>query len=97
MLSQDTTTFYRSLRNNIKLGKLDAIDDRVIEATRKADAHEFFQTLADSHGHAGCDAFVGERGVRLPGGRRQRMSNAAFFSRKSLLWDAPIPVLDEAT
>ncbi|BBD39157.1 multidrug ABC transporter ATP-binding protein [Aminobacter sp. Y103A] len=92
VVSQDTALFHRSLRDNIKLGKPDASDDEVVAAARKAEAHDFIQTLADNRGRQGYDAFVGERGVKLSGGQRQRVAIARVF-----LKDAPILILDEAT
>ena len=92
VVSQDTALFHRSLRDNIKLGKPDATDAEVIAAARKAEAHEFIQTLEDNRARTGYDAFVGERGVKLSGGQRQRVAIARVF-----LKDAPILILDEAT
>ncbi|WP_269930650.1 ABC transporter ATP-binding protein [Aminobacter sp. HY435] len=92
VVSQDTALFHRSLRDNIKLGKPDASDEEVVAAARKAEAHDFIQTLADNRGREGYDAFVGERGVKLSGGQRQRVAIARVF-----LKDAPILILDEAT
>jgi ATP-binding cassette subfamily B multidrug efflux pump len=61
-------------------------------AARRAEAHEFIQTLEDPAGRRGYDAHVGERGVKLSGGQRQRIAIA-----RVMLKDAPILVLDEAT
>ena len=64
----------------------------MIQASKRAEAHEFIRDLADPIGRRGYDAFVGERGVKLSGGQRQRIAIA-----RVILKDAPILVLDEAT
>ena len=87
MIPQDPQLFHRSLMENIRYGRLDASDDEVIEAAKKAHAHEFvLQT------EKGYDSLVGERGVKLSGGQRQRVAIA-----RAILKDAPILILDEAT
>jgi ATP-binding cassette subfamily B multidrug efflux pump len=70
----------------------DATEAEIIEAARKANAHDFIAGLEDLAGRTGFDAHVGERGVKLSGGQRQRIAIARVF-----LKDAPILVLDEAT
>ncbi|MBB5190758.1 ATP-binding cassette subfamily B protein [Silvimonas terrae] len=87
LIPQDPTLFHRSLRENIRYGKLDASDNEVIAAAQKAHAHDFIEQMSD-----GYDAMVGERGVKLSGGQRQRIAIA-----RVILKDAPILILDEAT
>ncbi|QDF99622.1 multidrug ABC transporter ATP-binding protein [Azoarcus sp. DD4] len=92
MVTQDTSLLHRSVRDNILYGRPDATDADMIAAARRAEAHEFVQTLSDPHGRRGYDAHVGERGVKLSGGQRQRIAIA-----RVMLKDAPILLLDEAT
>jgi len=92
MVTQDTSLLHRSIAENILYGKPDATAQQMIEAATKAEAHDFIQTLYDSHGNKAYDAQVGERGVKLSGGQRQRIAIA-----RVLLKNAPILVLDEAT
>jgi ATP-binding cassette subfamily B multidrug efflux pump len=92
MVTQDTSLLHRSVRDNILYGRPDATDEDMIAAARRAEAHEFIQTLTDPHGRTGYDAHVGERGVKLSGGQRQRIAIA-----RVMLKDAPILLLDEAT
>ncbi len=85
-IPQDPSLFHRSLLENIRYGS-HATEDEVIEAAKKAFAHEFILTLPK-----GYASLVGERGVKLSGGQRQRIAIARAF-----LKNAPILILDEAT
>jgi ATP-binding cassette subfamily B multidrug efflux pump len=92
MVTQDNSLLHRSVRDNILYGKPDAGDAQMIAAARRAEAHEFVESLVDPKGRRGYDAHVGERGVKLSGGQRQRIAIA-----RVMLKDAPILLLDEAT
>jgi ATP-binding cassette subfamily B multidrug efflux pump len=92
MVQQDTALLHRSVRENILYGRADATEAQMIDAAKRAEAHEFIQDLTDAEGRRGYDARVGERGVKLSGGQRQRIAIA-----RVILKDAPILVLDEAT
>lgn len=84
---QDTYLFNMSIKDNIKLGKLDATDDEIIEAAKRASAHQFIMDTEE-----GYDTILGERGVRLSGGQKQRISIA-----RMILKEPQIILLDEAT
>jgi ATP-binding cassette, subfamily B, multidrug efflux pump len=92
MVQQESSLLHRSVRDNILYGRPDATEAEMIEAARRAEAHEFILSLQDSMGRSGYDAHVGERGVKLSGGQRQRVAIA-----RVILKDAPILILDEAT
>ena len=92
MVTQDTSLLHRSVRDNIRYGAPGATDAAVIEAAKRAHAHEFISELKDLKGRTAYDSQVGERGVKLSGGQRQRIAIA-----RVLLKNAPILVLDEAT
>ena len=92
MVTQDPSLLHRSVRANILYGRPDATEAEMVEAARRAEAHDFILGLADMNGRTGYDAHVGERGVKLSGGQRQRIALA-----RVILEDAPILVLDEAT
>jgi ATP-binding cassette subfamily B multidrug efflux pump len=83
---------HRSVRENILYGMPEASEDDMINAAKKAEAHDFILDLEDPKGRKGYDAHVGERGVKLSGGQRQRITLA-----RVILKDAPILLLDEAT
>ncbi|MCP4006838.1 MAG: ABC transporter ATP-binding protein [bacterium] len=87
VVPQEPILFHRSLADNIGYARAQASRTQVIEAARRAHAHEFIVGL-----ESGYDTLVGERGVKLSGGERQRVAIA-----RAILADAPILVLDEAT
>lgn len=84
---QDVNLFNNTIMENIRIGKKDATDMEVIEASKAANCHEFITRLKD-----GYNTLIGENGSHLSGGERQRISIA-----RAILKDAPIILLDEAT
>ena len=87
MVSQDTTLFDDTIRNNIAYGKPDASDEEIIYAAKNSYADEFIEKLPQKY-----DTQIGEDGVRLSGGEKQRLSIARAIIKKT-----PIILLDEAT
>ena len=92
MVQQDSSLLHRSISQNILYGRPEASEAEVVEAAKRAEAHDFILELEDPEGRKGYDAHVGERGVKLSGGQRQRIALA-----RVILKDAPILLLDEAT
>lgn len=87
LVPQEPILFHRSLLENIAYGFPDATEEQIIDASKRAHAHEFICELKE-----GYETLVGERGIKLSGGERQRVALARAF-----LADCPVLILDEAT
>ncbi|HSB00239.1 MAG TPA: ABC transporter ATP-binding protein [Anaerolineales bacterium] len=87
VVQQDVYLFAGTVFENIRYGKLNANRGEIIEAARKANAHDFIMALPD-----GYDTDIGQRGVKLSGGQKQRLSIARVF-----LKNPPVLIFDEAT
>ena len=87
LVSQDTTLFDDTIKNNIKYAKSDVSDEEIIAAAKFSYSHEFIDKLPNKY-----ETKIGENGVRLSGGEKQRLSIARAMIKKS-----PIILLDEAT
>ncbi len=87
MIPQSADLYHRTILDNIRAGRLEATEEEVIEASKKAYCHDFVIKLEQ-----GYHTMVGERGVKLSGGQRQRIAIA-----RAILKQAPILIMDEAT
>lgn len=87
IVQQDVYLFAGTIMDNIRYGKPDASDREVVQAAKRANAHEFIMGFPD-----GYDTDIGQRGVKLSGGQKQRLSIARVF-----LKNPPILIFDEAT
>jgi len=87
IVQQDVMIFAGTVMDNIRYGRLDATDEEVMEAAKKAEIHDAIMEMPD-----GYNTYVGERGIMLSGGQKQRVSIARIF-----LKNPPILLLDEAT
>ena len=87
IVSQDVFLFSGTIRENIRYGRINATDEEIVEAARRAEIHDMIMDMEN-----GYDTQVGERGIRLSGGQKQRISIARIF-----LKNPPVLILDEAT
>lgn len=87
LIPQEPMLFHRSIMDNIRYSSLDATDEEVIEASIKANCHEFIMNLED-----GYDTLVGEKAAKISGGQKQRIAIA-----RAILKNPPMLIMDEAT
>ncbi len=87
IVAQDVFLFTGTIRENIAYGDLDAGEEEIIRAAKRANIHDYIMTLEE-----GYNTYIGERGIKLSGGQKQRISIARVF-----LKNPPILILDEAT
>ena len=84
---QETILLHSTIYDNIKIAKPNATDEEIYSSTKKAELHNFIESLPDKY-----NTIVGERGIKLSGGQRQRIALARIFLR-----DSKIVIFDEAT
>ena len=84
---QETILIHSTIYDNIKIAKPNATEEEIYAAAKKAELHNFIESLEDQY-----DTIVGERGIKLSGGQRQRIALARIFLR-----DSKIVIFDEAT
>ena len=87
IVQQDVYLFAGTILDNIRYGKPEATDEEIVQAAKNANAHEFIMDLPD-----GYDTDIGQRGVKISGGQKQRLAIARVF-----LKNPPILIFDEAT